>query len=421
MVTTSAASAISAIERTCSVPSLLGSLFIISTFCSSKLFHKPISRMLFYASFGNMMSNVATLISKSFIHQPNSPGCQMQAFLIETFMFADVFWALAMATNVYLTFYHRFDGVRLHKIEPLYIALCYGIPFIIAVTFLFVKSEDGARAYGNANLWCWLTVEWDAWQLATYGLIWLIIFIAFAIYVRAGITIYKWRNRLHGFSNSNELNTSTQVVQNPDLSGIAKTTNITITTSESGSSDLGQPFSPTTRPEPVHSASIYTGLAQPVANSSEQRNATTQHLDRKRRNPSDEAAMAYAKCALLFFTAMLITWIPASANRLYVLIDGKASVKLGYLSAFVLPLQGFWNALIYYYTSRAACRQIIASLRTGRRRLEESDPNGSSFADRMNAGNVNNEEDFQLGRMRATKSVHDFRETESTTSLTSRV
>lgn len=87
-------------------------------------------------------------------------------------MFADVFWALAMATNVYLTFYHRFDGVRLHKIEPLYIALCYGIPFIIAITFLFVRNKDGARAYGNANLWCWLTVEWDAWQLATYGLIW---------------------------------------------------------------------------------------------------------------------------------------------------------------------------------------------------------------------------------------------------------
>jgi hypothetical protein len=131
--------------------------------------------------------------------------------------------------------------------------------------------------------------------------------------------------------------------------------------------------------------------------------------------------MAYAKCALLFFTAMLITWIPASANRLYVLVDGQASVKLGYLSAFVLPLQGFWNALIYYYTSRAACKQIIASLRTGCRRLEESDLNGSSFADRMNAADVNNEQDFQLSEMRTAKRVHDFGETESTTSLTARV
>ncbi|KAJ4265301.1 hypothetical protein NW762_004586 [Fusarium torreyae] len=350
-----------------------------------------------------MMSNIATLMSKSFIDKPNSAGCQTQAFLIETFMFADVFWALAMATNVYLTFYHRFDSVRLR------------------ITFIFVKNKDGHRAYGNANLWCWLTVEWDAWQLATYGLIWIIILISFAIYVRAGITIYKWKRRLNNFSNSYELNTSSQAAQNPDHLGIAKTTNITITTSDSAPPGFGQAFGSAIRPEPVHSANIYTGPAPPVADSSEQRNIRTQHLDRTRRSPSDEAAMAYAKCALLFFTAMLITWIPASANRLYVLIDGKASVTLGYLSAFVLPLQGFWNALIYYYTSRAACKQVIASLRTGCRRLEESDLNGSSFADRMKAADGNDTQGSQLDHIRAPKRVRDFGDTESTSSLTGRV
>ncbi|KAF4947597.1 hypothetical protein FGADI_10278 [Fusarium gaditjirri] len=415
MVSASEASAISAIERTCSVPSLLGSLFIIATFCSSKLFHKPISRMLFYASFGNMMSNIATLMSKSFLDRPDSAGCQTQAFLIETFMFADVFWALAMAANVYLTFYYRFDGVRLRQLEPLQISLCYGIPFIIGITFIFVKNSDGVRAYGNANLWCWLTVEWDAWQLATYGLIWLIIFIAFAIYVRAGITIYKWRQRLNDFSNSYDVNTSSQAAPNADLAGIAKTTNITITTSDATPPGIGQVFAFAIRPEPIHSANIYTSPAPPAANPPEQRYTRTQHLDRRGRSPSDEAAMSYAKTALLFFTAMLITWIPASANRLYVLVDGKASVQLGYLSAFVLPLQGFWNALIYYYTSRAACKQVIATLRTGCRRLGESDPNGSSFAD------GNKEQGFQLEQIKAAKRVDNFGDTESTTSLTARV
>ncbi|KAF5676586.1 G-protein coupled receptor [Fusarium heterosporum] len=419
MVTTSAGSAISAIERACSVPSLIGSLFIIFTFCSSKLFHKPISRMLFYASFGNMMSNVATLMSNSFTSRPDSAGCQTQAFLIETFMFADVFWALAMVSNVYLTFYCRFDGARLRKIEPIHIALCYGIPFIIAISFVFVR-KDGARAYGNANLWCWLTVEWDAWQLATYGLIWLIIFIAFTIYVRVGFTIYKWRRRLNGFSNSNDLNTSSHAAPNQDPSGIAKTTSITITTLDFGPPDFDQPSRPTTRPEPVHSADVYAGPAPPVANPSEQPNIRSQHSDRTKRNPSDEAAVSYAKVAVLFFTAMLVTWIPASANRLYILIDGKASVQLGYVSAFVLPLQGFWNALIYYYTSRAACKQAIASLRTGSRRLEENDPNGSSFADRMNAAD-SNRKSYQLDRIRSSKRTHDSEDTESTTSLTARV
>ncbi|KAH7002981.1 hypothetical protein EDB82DRAFT_531461 [Fusarium venenatum] len=418
MVHSSAASAISAIERACSIPSLLGSLFIIATYCSSKLFHKPISRMLFYASFGNMMCNVATLISNSFVNHPNSAGCQTQAFLIETFMFADVFWALSMATNVYLTFYHRFDGIKLRKLEPLHISLCYGIPFIIAITFLFVKNGDGVRAYGNANLWCWLTVQWDAWQLATYGLIWLIIFIAFALYVRVGVTIYKWRRRLHGFSYSNDRTNLSQVPPNPDLSGIAKTTDITITTLDSPPPVSGQSLRPATRPDPVHSADIYAGPALPVVPSYEQHNTRTKNSDRVKRSPSDEAAMSYAKTALLFFTAMLITWIPASANRLYILIDGKASVQLGYVSAFVLPLQGFWNALIYYYTSRAACKQVIGSMRTGRRRLEESDPNGSSFADGMNGAN---ESSFQLEQVKSAKTKYDVGDTESTASLTERV
>ncbi|CAF3471158.1 unnamed protein product [Fusarium graminearum] len=418
MVHSSAASAISAIERACSIPSLLGSLFIIATYCSSKLFHKPISRMLFYASFGNMMCNVATLISNSFVNHPNSAGCQTQAFLIETFMFADVFWALAMATNVYLTFYHRFDGVKLRKLEPLHISLCYGIPFIIAITFLFVKNGDGVRAYGNANLWCWLTVQWDAWQLATYGLIWLIIFIAFSLYVRVGVTIYKWRSRLHDFSYSNDRTDLSQVPPSSDLSGIAKTTDITITTLDSPPPASGQSLRPATRPDPVHSADIYAGPSLPVAPSFEQPNTRTKNPERRKRSPSDEAAMSYAKTALLFFTAMLITWIPASANRLYILIDGKASVQLGYVSAFVLPLQGFWNALIYYYTSRAACKQVIARLRTGSRRLDESDPNGSSFVDGMNGAN---ESSFQLEQVKSAKTKYDVGDTESTTSLTERV
>nr|RBR00335.1 hypothetical protein FVER53263_13831 [Fusarium verticillioides] len=196
---------------------------------------------------------------------------------------------------------------------------------------------------------------------------------------------------------------------------IAKTTKITISTSDSALPGFEQSLGSATRPAPVHSASIYTSRTQPIANSSEQNHIRTQHSDRKGRSPSDEAAMSYAKTALLFFTAMLVTWIPASANRLYVLVDGKSSVQLGYVSAFVLPLQGFWNALIYYYTSRAACKQVIASLRTGCRPLEESDANGSSFAD------GNNEQGFQLEQLKAAKRGQTFGDTESTTSLTAKV
>lgn len=73
----------SIIERVCSVFSLLGCLLTISTFCISKSFHKPINRLVFYATFGNTMSNVATLISRAFLGDTNSAGCQFQAFLVQ--------------------------------------------------------------------------------------------------------------------------------------------------------------------------------------------------------------------------------------------------------------------------------------------------------------------------------------------------
>jgi hypothetical protein len=75
--------ALSIIERVCSVFSLLGCVFIITTFLFNKAFHKPINRLVFYASFGNMITNVATLMARSFVGDPLSPGCQLQAFLIQ--------------------------------------------------------------------------------------------------------------------------------------------------------------------------------------------------------------------------------------------------------------------------------------------------------------------------------------------------
>lgn len=75
--------AISDIERACSVLSLLGSIFVIVTFTMSRSFHKPVNRLVFYATFGNMMTNVGTLMSRSYLESPQSVGCQFQGFLIQ--------------------------------------------------------------------------------------------------------------------------------------------------------------------------------------------------------------------------------------------------------------------------------------------------------------------------------------------------
>jgi hypothetical protein len=45
----------------------------------------------------------------------------------------------------------------------------------------------------------------------------------------------------------------------------------------------------------------------------------------------------------------------------------EVSVPLEFMSAFVLPLQGFWNAVIYAVTSLSACRELFESLKLRRR------------------------------------------------------
>jgi hypothetical protein len=96
----------------------------------------------------------------------------------------------------------------------------------------------------------------------------------------------------------------------------------------------------------------------------------------KRPSSMDKVKWAYTKVALLFAVSILITWVPASVNRVYGLRYPKnPSYVLNIGSALVLPLQGFWNTVIYFTTSLGICRSVIRRLKTrkegdGFRRLD---------------------------------------------------
>ena len=65
-------------------------------------------------------------------------------------MVADALWTFAMACNVYLTFFRKYDAKQLRMFEWKYILFCYGIPFIPAFLFFFVRSESRGKIYGSA-------------------------------------------------------------------------------------------------------------------------------------------------------------------------------------------------------------------------------------------------------------------------------
>jgi hypothetical protein len=65
-------------------------------------------------------------------------------------MVADALWTFAMACNVYLTFFRKYDAQQLRLFEWKYILFCYGVPFIPAFIFFFMRSESRGKVYGSA-------------------------------------------------------------------------------------------------------------------------------------------------------------------------------------------------------------------------------------------------------------------------------
>ena len=63
---------------------------------------------------------------------------------------ADALWTFAMACNVYLTFFHKYNSEQLRKLEWKYVLCCYGVPFIPAFAFFFIQTQARGRIYGSA-------------------------------------------------------------------------------------------------------------------------------------------------------------------------------------------------------------------------------------------------------------------------------
>jgi hypothetical protein len=48
------------------------------------------------------------------------------------------------------TFFRKYDAKQLRSLEWKYFLFCYGVPFISAFTFFFVRTESRGRVYGSA-------------------------------------------------------------------------------------------------------------------------------------------------------------------------------------------------------------------------------------------------------------------------------
>ncbi|TVY34073.1 Cyclic AMP receptor-like protein A [Lachnellula subtilissima] len=388
----------SMLERIASSFSLIGICFILVTYGMSTAFHKPINRLVFFASIGNIFTNIATLISREALLHSDGHLCQFQGFLIQMFMPADAYWTFAMACNVYLTFYHQFGAYQLRRLEKWYFLFCYGIPLIPAAVYLVVRTEENGRMYGNATLWCWVATKWDKFRIALfYAPVWAVIILTICIYIRAGRDIWIKRQELRNFPTTDPPQQTQPSPLIPDDhhtftgKGIQQTTQISVNYENASHTDpVSHPNQPSTEMRfPVVKAENTVTVSVSSANRSSPNPSRWSSIEKPddstisatstvpvsvrqpsnappryyTSNEANTAIWSYTKVSLLFFIAMMVTWIPSSANRVYSTIHpDEISLPLEYASALVLPLQGFWNCIIYATTSLQACKQFWAAL-----------------------------------------------------------
>ncbi|KAF7182445.1 hypothetical protein CNMCM7691_002015 [Aspergillus felis] len=297
-------------------------------------------------------------------------------FTCRRFMPADALWTLAMACNVYLTFFHKYNSEQLRQLEWKYVLFCYGLPFIPAFVYFFIETEARGKVYGSAILWCWISLPWDFLRIAVfYGPVWFVIFLTFAIYLRAGRVIFEKRRQLEeagcsdscgeidspmepAFSKKTEIHVTSEITHSGSESN-----RLTITSASHIPHRYLNPYSP-------YSVTIEGGSASGNDENVPMRTLRSSHHDpyaQRRATARDvnSAAWAYTKYAMLFFIALLVTWVPSTINRLYALIyPHNLNFGMNYTSSFVLPLQGFWNSIIYISISWPAFKEAFANIKT---------------------------------------------------------
>ncbi|OBT87670.1 hypothetical protein VE02_02744 [Pseudogymnoascus sp. 03VT05] len=342
-------------ERISSVLSVLGCFFVIVTFCSMKIFRKPINRLVFYATFGNLATNVVTLVSRSgILAGVNSPLCQFQAFIIQMCMPADALWMFSMAFNVFLTFFYHFGEPEFKALEKYYIVFNYGIPLIPAIVFVVYQNEERGHIFGDATLWCWVTVRWNALRIATfYGPVWVVLIATMTIYIIVGRIVFRNQARFRELTDQasrNQASMAASVVASPS---VLEQGHISVITDVNVGSEACANSADLAGSDDLAGCKRGSSTAKVKAKK-----------EKREVNAADRAAWAYLKCAFFFFTAMLLTWVPATANRIATLIDPTlVSFPLNITEAILLPLQGFFNAMIYIAISTDACNYLRAHCR----------------------------------------------------------
>lgn len=286
-----------------------------------------------------------------------------------------------MAFNVYLTVFRKKTSDQLKVLEPLYIVLCYGIPLVPSLVFYFCNTTKG-KIYGPATLWCWIDDDWQLLRIvAFYAPAWIVLVTTFFIYAIAGRVIFTLRKNLRQFAkdgrHSSHIRSHIQGNQTIDdyEDPLVVPGKIAVTTVDTVEMTKIEDLERVHPKQNDRRISISPGISRHASPCVPEVTSYTCHIEAVPHRPSaiprpmsrnnnaveaNTAAWAYCRCAMLFFLALIITWVLSPFLNFYLfgILMRYSSHQASTASTTSLPPGSFILALIsvpfWYYQRKAS-------------------------------------------------------------------
>ncbi|RKK23600.1 hypothetical protein BFJ66_g16178, partial [Fusarium oxysporum f. sp. cepae] len=390
--TPSQAHALALVERIEGCMSLVAVFLIFITYGLVARLRNPRNTFIVMASIANLGSSIACIIARDGLAAgEDSALCKAQAFLLQMFGQSDPWWAFGLSLNTLLVVLGRTNPHTFHALQ--YCLVCFGGPFIIAFTLLFISTPARGPIYGQAYVWCSVSDNWPNVRVfSSYIFVWPCIVGSVVLNFIVGYRIFHSRNRIRHLSNSIvvylvtlNLITSVDTAQDSTKTAMRNAENAAYPVLIAEDFVTLAPVPYVSLPVPLHTrptlgvleASIHetADYCLPTITSNKPRHSTP----RKRRvhhtimvtrrvlskyRLEDPVKRVYLRATLLFTFSVVVSWTPATINRFHSFKYGYSSFPYQIATVSLLPLQGVWNAIIFFVTSHKIMEDWAQDQRT---------------------------------------------------------
>ncbi|KAK2612728.1 hypothetical protein QQS21_001179 [Conoideocrella luteorostrata] len=333
------------IERIGSGLSMVAVVLTVISYIAFKRLRTTPNLFLVFASIANAGASCAAMMGYDGLRVGvKSAICQAQGFLFQWFIQADPWWSCAMAINVFLVFFNNANPATFQKYTWVYCIVCFGGPMIPAVVLVSIKDDAKGPVIADADSFSRRN-EW-------YGLA------VTEVRVTSGLPC----------SDSEEAIASSATTSRP-------LSQVRCLSWGDAQNDIGSELR-ALPPQHFETTCSSSGGRRSNKLTLAEKFSMLRSTALSRLDP---VKMAYLRTSFIFGVSVLITWIPSSVNRLYSFAnDGDVNYSLSIASGCVIPLQGVWNAVIFFTTSWSSVRAEVKILkaRLGFGRCEH--PRGST-------------------------------------------